>query len=607
MSDLDDPFAQYAPGAAAAQPEAPDGLDDPFRQFVIRRPDAAGSDPNVDPKTAGPGLPTAKAKPATSGVLPDLLKSLGIGAVQGGLGLAGLPGSIETLGRMGIDHAATGLGFQNPNLEASHSPIPDASTLQSGIESYTGPFYQPQTTAGKYARTAAEFLPSALFPAEGAVARATNVLAPAIASETGGELTEGSKYEPWARMFGGMLGGILPQALMRTVTPAASVVPDAVRDAHVQNLQTNGVTSLSAGQQTGNMRLRWLEDAANGMPFSGSRIERLQNEAGGQFTQAALAHAGIQADRATPDVINQGFTDLGHQFDTLAQRNTLNIDQPLRIQAQAALDDYQQAIPPSTESPMVRRLNDDIQNAQSPMTGAQYQSWRSQIERVRRNSMQDPHLADALGDMRNALDDAMTRSAPPADQAAWQQARGHYRNLLVLEKAAGAAGENAANGLISPARLQSAAKAQNPRAFSRGQSDLGNLGRSGTAVLTPLRSSGTAERSNAQHMLSLLELGGLGGFFGGAEGGGAALAMGVTPGLTARAIQSAPAQWWLSRQTALPAMRAYAGSQAPAVYRFPQAATDLVSPPQHRGISGGMGPRYDASGNLISGQEGAFQ
>lgn len=612
MSELDDPFAQFAAAPADAPPPAPagaDGLDDPFRQFVIRRPDgAAGSDPNVDPKTAGQAPPIGSATPtsgAKASLLPDLLKSLGIGAVQGGLGLAGLPGTIETLARMGIDRASTGLGFQNPNLEASHSPIPDASTLQSGIESYTGPFYQPQTTAGKYARTIGEFLPSALFPAGGIAGRATNVLAPAVASETGGELTEGTKYEPWARMFGGLLGGVLPQALMRTITPAAPAVTDAVRDAHLQNLENNGVTALSAGQRTGNARLRQIEDAANGMYFSGSRIENLQNQASDQFTRAALAHAGIAAERATPDVINQGYQNLGQQFDTLAQRNAMNVDQPLKIQAQSALDDYRQAVPNAMQAPIVSKLNDDIQAAQGTMTGAQYQSWRSQIERVRRNAAgSDPHLADALGEMRDSLDDAMSRSASPQDQAAWQHARGQYRNLLVLDKAARGAGEASANGVISPAKLQSAARSIYK---GRQRSDLENLGSSGVAVMNPLKSSGTAERSLAQKVLALGTLPEL--TFLMTQNPTAAagtLAASMSPSLVSRAIMSRPMQAWMSNRTMVPAMRSYAASQAPSAYRFPQAATDLASPPEQRGIRGGMGPRYDAHGNLLPGQ-GAFQ
>lgn len=73
--------------------------------------------------------------------------------------------------------------------------------------------------------------------------------------------------------------------------------------------------------------------------------------------------------------------------------------------------------------------------------------------------------------MRESLDDAMQRSIAqnnPRDLGGWQQARRQYRNMLVVEKAATGAGENAALGLISPSQLRNATVQQGRRAFARG-------------------------------------------------------------------------------------------------------------------------------------------
>jgi hypothetical protein len=74
-------------------------------------------------------------------------------------------------------------------------------------EYYTGDYYEPQTTAGEYARTVGEFLPGAIVPG-GLATKAASVLVPAIASETAGQMTEGTPMEQPARIGAGIVGGL---------------------------------------------------------------------------------------------------------------------------------------------------------------------------------------------------------------------------------------------------------------------------------------------------------------------------------------------------------------------------------------------------------------
>jgi hypothetical protein len=577
-------------------PPKPQGGGDPWAQFpdhpgvsnVMRQepPAGAGQTPPSAP-TAAPAPPQA----ATSGPIADIAKSAGIGLVQGALGIPGLPGNLEYLARAGIDKAASGLGFENPGLSKSHV-LPTSADVQGAVEKYTGPFYQPQTTAGEYARTVGEFAPLAAFggPEAGLLSRATNVVAPAVASETAGQLTKGTSWEPWARAVGGLVGGLLPNAAMRTVTP---ITNDAARQASVNLLRHEGVDALTAGQQTGNSAVRWAESAAHDLPFSGGRGKVLNDQAAEQFTAAALRHAGIDGTRADAATINQGYQNLGNQFDALAQRNMMHVDQPLQADVHQALTNYNRATPEALRAPIVEGLHEDIMNAPNGiLTGDQYQAWRSQIERARRGSQQtNPHLAEALSDIRDALDDAMSRSATPQDQALWQQTRLQYRNLLAIEKAVSGAGENTALGLISPSQLRTAVKTQNSRTYVRGQNDLGNLARAGEAIMKPLPNSGTPARLAAQHMASTI---GSAIGYGTANIPGAILGA-LAPGTMARTIMSRPVQNYLSNQLLAPAIDAYAPTNA--LMRVPQAANALVQPPT---LTGGIGPRYDANGNLMS-------
>lgn len=581
------------PGGVVAQ--FPDGTDGATISNAMRQLSAP------DPKQAAqppPTLPQGQAPNANVNPIADVAKSTGIGLAQGGLGIAGLPGNLEALGRAGIDKAASALGYNDPGLSKSHY-LPTSTDMQAGIEKYTGPFYQPQTTAGDYARTIGEFAPLAAFggPEAGALSRAANVVAPAVTSETAGQLTKGTSYEPWARAAGAVAGGMVPNALMRSVTPLTA---DAGRAAAVATLEDNGVNALTAGQRTGNSAVRWAESAANDLPFNGGRAKEMNDAAATQFTRAVLQRAGIDADRATGPVIDQGFRDLGAQFDALAQRNNVNVDHGLAMDAVTAMRQYNSATPPAMRAPIINDLATDINNRfGTQMSGADYQNWRSQIERARRGARSNnPQLAGALSDMRDSLDDAMSRSASPADQQAWQQVRGQYRDLLAVEKAVSGAGENAANGLISPSQLRTAVKTQDQRGYVRGRRDLGNLARAGEGVIKPLPNSGTPARMAAQNVLS--GIGAIGGLAVGGDTGAVmgAFAPAIAQGAMARGLMSAPVQNYLSNQALAPMIDAYQPTNALA--RLPQAANALMTPPT--GLRGGMGPRYDQNGNLLPGQ-----
>jgi len=562
-------------------------------------------DPEVDPKTVmrrsepeqeGSSRSTLRPKQApASSVNPieDVSKSAGIGLAQGAIGLATLPGNLEALARLGIDKASSALGMGDPGL-SNRTFLPTAADAQDVIEHYTGPFYKPQTTAGEYARTIGEFAPTAAFggPEMGAISRATNVLAPAVVSEAAGQVSKGTSYEPWARAGGALVGGVVPNAAMRAVTP---ITNDAARQASVNLLRQEGVDALTAGQQTGNSAVRWAESAAHDLPFSGGRGKVLNDQAAEQFTAAALRHAGIDANRADAATINQGYQNLGNTFDALAARNMMHVDQGLQTDVHQALVNYNRATPETLRAPIVEALQDDIFNAPNGiLSGAQYQSWRSQIERVRRGAQQNnPHLAEALSDIRDAMDDAMARSASPQDQALWQQTRLQYRNLLAIEKAVSGAGENTALGLLSPSQLRTAVKTQNSRTYVRGQNELGNLARAGEAIMKPLPNSGTPARLAAQHMASTI---------GSAIGYGTANIPGaimgaLAPGMMARAVMSRPVQNYLSNQFLSPTINAYEPMNA--LMRVPQATNALYEAAPNNALRGGIGPRYDETGNPL--------
>src|SRR5262249_39279480 len=130
-------------------------------------------------------------------------KSLASGAVKGVVGMPGLPGNLETLGRHMIN--AGGAFWGAPaNVVEPQSLLP---TSQHFIEHSEIPFYEPQTRLGRYSEKIGEFAPGMTMggPANTAARALTNVIGPAVGSEAAGELTKGMKIEPYSRVAGALV------------------------------------------------------------------------------------------------------------------------------------------------------------------------------------------------------------------------------------------------------------------------------------------------------------------------------------------------------------------------------------------------------------------
>jgi hypothetical protein len=283
---------------------------------------------------------------------------------------------------------------------------------------------------------------------------------------------------------------------------------------------------------------------------------RTRNE---NFTAAALRRAGIDANRATPEVMDNAFTRIGNDFETIGQRNNVIADRRLGTDLTRVEREYNNVVSPSNRAPVIENTARDIGDMMAQngghLTGQQYNAITSRLARQARNAQADPQLREGLQGLRTAVDDAMERSmfrsGNHADLQLLRQARNQYRNMMVLEKAATGAGSGAAEGLISPSQLRNAVVQQSRRAYGRGQGDFAELARAGEALLKPLPQSGTSPRHNVTHLLQTVGaiVGGGAGAAGGPGGAAAgALAGLAAPAVAGRALLSRPVQAYLGNQ-----------------------------------------------------------
>lgn len=499
----------------------------------------------------------------------DLLKSGASGVARGTADLLGLPGTLRDAMKSGGDWAmrkgyelATGAQpsptggaverfFAGPTPEAKEMLGQDGPGIGSGaqfrdiLSGATGGAteYKPQTTAGKYAGTVGEFIPGAAAFGGGTLANILRFgVLPGASSEAAGQMTEGSAIEPYARAGAALLSPALPAISRRAITPLP-MSPD--RRAAAAVLDREGVP-LTAGQRTGNDRLRYAESELGGN--AASRMYERQGEA---FTDAAMRRAG-GAGLANSENLAANQTRLGQGFEDVASRNTIRADPQIGQDLGQVLNRYGNLLETQQRPAINNTITDLVQRFQAgggQMPGQMYQTIRSDLTKAVQNA-RGTTFGDALRGIRNALDDAMNRSISPEDAGTWRELRRQYGNQKTLEKAiASAGGEAAATGVISPARLRMAASGGNRGGYARGEGDYAELAKAGQAIMTQLPNSGTAARLSARNLTGALMTSGLGGALAGIPG---ALVGAAIPSAIGRALLSRPGRAYLGNQVAQP-------------------------------------------------------
>ena len=177
-------------------------------------------------------------KPETSAM--SLAQNLGAGIVEGVAAIPTAPRDIGMLVGSGVTYGVDRLRGLSPEQASAEQkrvqsamemyeqslPLPSPlSLIERGFESYVKPLLpKAKTTPEQYARTIGQFAPAVISPGS-AARRAAAVVVPAVASETAGKLTEGSAYEPWARLAAGVAGGVVSAPKTTGVRETAKIAP----------------------------------------------------------------------------------------------------------------------------------------------------------------------------------------------------------------------------------------------------------------------------------------------------------------------------------------------------------------------------------------------
>lgn len=430
-------------------------------------------------------------------------------------------------------------GFGAEALQTGEIPPVDYKTsVMDAARSQFGDTldYQPTTTEGKFAGTVSEFASGgAVMPfgypaktglqlAAAPVRSALSTLFPALASETAGQMTEGTEMEGPARLAAA-LGTPLATSALRQGTQRALLGPEArltqpgtARGEAVQTLEDAGV-SMTTGLKAGSPRLMSLEGSLE-VPLETKKT----------LTAATMRTMGSDSELATPKAMVEVKNRLGKVFD---RADNVVDDVPnteTAIKANSIIEEHMGSSATGDIPPFLVDINDEFLNAAAgskTISNKKLQNMRSRLRKVM-NGTNDPLIYESAFKMNGVVDDFMiesVRRTQPKLVPELMEAREQYRNYLTTMRALKTRGSDSAGGYISPAMLSGALRSREGDRYILGTgSELANLGRAAEEVV----SSMPAVQAGGRRSIA-----GGGGLLGLTGGGYAGMQYGMDPAVSA--------------------------------------------------------------------------
>lgn len=384
--------------------------------------------------------------------LGQLIRGGTAATARGMADVPALPANIAQLGAAGVERL---LGMEEPSMVSRGlAALPDTRGLLSSVP-VIGPEseYVAPGLLGEFVSTAGEFAGGAGLAA-GPRAMLRYGVAPGVASEGAGQLTEGREFrgvdlEPIARTAVGI--GTAIAAAPRSATYTRGGTPDEL--AMANRLGEAGVRP-TAGQVSNSERLMRLENTAGA---TGQQLD--------DFTAAALRTTGnTTANRATPTVLRSTQNTITDGMDNILRDVDVPITPQLGQRVADVAEDYFFGTAGRDLPVSLRKIGDQLLDAATTPGGAstipaeRLRQWRS-IAGTYTTSSND--LArEAAHAFRSLIDDAsesaLTALGRADDIGRLATYRNQYRNFLTLADASTKGGKEAARGILTPERVSSA-------------------------------------------------------------------------------------------------------------------------------------------------------
>ena len=262
------------------------------------------------------------------------------------------------------------------------------------------------------------------------------------------------------------------------------------------------------GQQTGSRSLQQMEARMESNPFTSGPFNTIKAENQKILNRATAQAIGVDSTELSNPVLAQAQRQISNVYKQVASPEVKKIDGNT---IQTGIEIVDKAFEGLTTQPLrgnifVKQLEDLA--AKGEASGNQLQTLSSKIGKRAKNEMTtamgDRELGSALFQLKEMVDDALAQGLSKEQQAAFQQARANYRNLMTIRSNQGVV--NPSTGDVSGLNLASALTRKDPQGFVFGsnQTPMYEAARFAQAFKPIVGDSGTATRSMEISPLSMM-------------------------------------------------------------------------------------------------------
>lgn len=303
--------------------------------------------------------------------------------------------------------------------------------------------------------------------------------------------------------LGGAGGNLIGRGAGRLLRPFSPALREGQERA-LQAARKLGFRTTPA-QASGSAGGQRFEAAMKGSPWSAGTFLKDQEFNQTLANKIAARAIGESADSIDDVVRGRAAERIGSMFDDVASKHkTIRLDDTF-------LDDLAKVdaeVNFGAWAKIDESVNDVIDNAldaasKGKITAAEYKRIATNLRRAAQKELEtkagDREAGIAIFKIKDALDDAMQRSLSPEDAAKFKEARGLWKNLVMIESPGVV---NQGTGDISLPKLANRLARMDKGGFSRGKnnSDLYEAARFGQAFKEAVGDSGTSTRMSLRDL-----------------------------------------------------------------------------------------------------------
>jgi len=259
---------------------------------------------------------------------------------------------------------------------------------------------------------------------------------------------------------------------------------------------------LTPGQATGSKPLQMVEAAAESYPITAGPFSAIKQNNQTVLNKQAAKAIGETANSVDSTVLSRAADRIGGVYDEVRATGQRSIDPDQFLTKLGNIEkEYEGLIGEGTKSvadhPLVKRLMNYAANGDA--SAEQLADLGSKLTKASNQQMTSPmgdrQLGMALGDVKSQVDDLLQAGLPAELAKRFGDARGQYRNLMLLTSRQNIV--NPSNGNVNGRALAAALQAKDRGGFLFGRNDspLYDAARFSQAFPAIVGDSGTATRS----------------------------------------------------------------------------------------------------------------